>query len=121
MALSGSKDFTITRADIIEGALRKTGAYDQGESVSGDETAAASMALNLMVKYLTAQGADIWLRSEITLFLQPDTQSYALGTAHATTSYVETTLSAAESASETVLTVTSSTGMTAADNVGIKL
>jgi hypothetical protein len=33
MAVSGSKDFAITRADIIEGALRKTGAYDQGESI----------------------------------------------------------------------------------------
>ena len=121
MAVSGSKDFSITRADIIEGALRKTGAYDQGEAVSGDETASASTALNLMVKFLTAQGADIWLRSEVTLFLQKNTQSYALGTAHATTSYVETTLSSAESSGSTVISVTSSAGMTASDNIGIKM
>jgi hypothetical protein len=121
MAVSGSKNFAITRADIIEGALRKAGAYDQGESVSGDETAAASMALNLMVKYLSAQGADIWLRTEITLFLQPDTQSYALGTAHATTSYVETTTKNLHSTGNTGIAVTSSAGMTAGDYIGIKM
>jgi hypothetical protein len=121
MALSGSKDYSITRADIIAGALRKLGAYDQGEAIPGDETSAADVSLNLMVKEWVARGIDIWLRDEITLFLQPDTQSYSLGTAHATASYVETTLSAAEASGQTVISVTSSTGMTAADNVGIKM
>lgn len=121
MAVSGSKDYSITRSDIISAALRKLGEYDQGEAPSGDETASASLALNLMVKEWVTDGIDLWLRQEVTLFLQPDTKSYALGTTHATTSYVETTLSADEATSQTVLSVTSSTGMTAADNVGIKL
>ena len=121
MALSGSKDYSITRANIIEAALRKIGDYDQGETVPGDEVSAASLSLNLMVKEWVARGIDIWLRDEITLFLQPDQQSYALGTDHATASYVETTLSAAEASGQTVISVTSSTGMTAADNVGIKM
>jgi hypothetical protein len=69
MAVSGSKDYSITRADIIEAALRKIGEYDAGEAVPGDETAAAAVALNLMVKEWVARGADIWLRDEITLFL----------------------------------------------------
>jgi len=118
---SGSKNYSITRANIIEGALRKVGEYDAGETIPGDETAAADFALNLMVKEWTARGADIWLRDEITLFLQPDQKSYALGSANATASYVETTLSAAEASGQTVITVTSSTGMTAADIVGIKM
>lgn len=121
MALSGSKDYSITRADIIGAALRKLGEFDQGESISGDETSSANIALNLMVKEWVARGIDLWLRDEITLFLQPDTQSYALGTAKATASYVETTLTAAVVASDTIMPVTSSTGMTAADNIGIKL
>ena len=121
MATSGSKDYSITRAQIIEGALRKIGEYDQGESVPGDEVATAAVSLNLMVKEWVARGIDIWLRDEITLFLQPDTQSYALGTAHSTASYVETTLSAAEASGQTVISVTDSTGMTAADYVGIKM
>jgi hypothetical protein len=121
MALSASKDYSITRADIIEGALRKLGTFDQGESISGEETNAADQQLNLMVKEWVARGVDIWLRDEITLFLQPDTQSYQLGTANATASYVETTLTGTESSGETVIAVASSTGMTAGDFVGIKL
>ena len=121
MAVSGSKDYAITRATIIEGAYRKTGDFSIGEPISGDETAAASVALNLLVKELVIEGADIWLREEITLFLQPGQQSYALGTDNATASYVETTLSANEASGQTVISVTSSTGMTAADNVGIKM
>jgi hypothetical protein len=90
--------------------------------VPGDETAAAAVALNLMVKEWVARGADIWLRDEITLFLVPDQQSYALGTANATTTITgETTLSAAASAGATTLTVGSTAGMTAADNIGVKL
>lgn len=121
MAVSGSKNYSITRAGIIEAALRKIGVYDQGESIPGNESAAAATALNLMVKEWVARGIDIWLRDEITLFLQPDTKSYSLGSTHATRSYVETTLSGAEAASQTILSVTSSSGMTAADYIGIKL
>jgi len=121
MATSGSKNYSITRANIIEASLRKIGAYDQGQAVPGSETDAADLALNLMVKEWTARGADIWLRDEITLFLQPDTRSYALGTTNATASYVETTLSAAEASGQTVIAVTSSAGMTAADIIGIKM
>lgn len=125
MAVSGSKNYSITRANIIEAALRKIGVYDQGESIPGSESSAADLALNLMVKEWVARGIDIWLRDEVTLFIANDTQSYSLGNAatdaHFTASYVETTLSSAESASATVLGVTSSTGMTASDNIGIKL
>ena len=59
MSVSGSKDYSITRADIIESAYRKTGEYDAGEPISGDEAVAGAMALNLMVKYLVTKGADI--------------------------------------------------------------
>ncbi len=122
MATSGSKNYSITRANIIGGALRKLGIFDQGETISGEDTTTAVVSLNLMVKELIPRGADIWLRDEIILFLQPDQQSYALGTDEATTTIAaETTLSAAEASGQTVISVTSSTGMTAADNVGIKM
>ena len=120
MATSGSKNFAITRSDIINAALRKLGVYDQQEAPSSADTQNAALQLNMMVKEWTARGIDNWLRQEVTLFLQPDTQSYSLGTANATTSYVDTTLSAAVSASATTIPVTSSTGMTAGDFIGIK-
>lgn len=122
MATSGSKNFSVTRADLIETALRKLGTHDQGEAISGDETTAAALALNLIVKELTVEGADIFLRAESILFLQPDTVSYDLTTAEITDAITaETTLSAAEASGQTVISVTSSTGMTAADRVGIKI
>ena len=79
------------------------------------------MALNLLVKEWSARGIDIWLRSEVTVFLQPQTQKYSLGTGYATTSYVETTLSADEATSQTELSVTSETGISVSDFIGIKL
>lgn len=121
MAVSGSKNYAITRSDIISAALRKIGVYDSGETISGDDTTTANLALNLMVKEWVTDGADLFLRAESTLFLQPGTKSYSLSTDHITDSYVETTLSAAEASGQTVISVTSSTGMTAADNVGIKM
>ena len=121
MAVSGSKDYSITRANIVNAALRKIGAYDQGETASGDEAASAGTALNLMVKEWVARGIDIWLRDEITLFLQPNTKSYSLGTANATASYNETTLTSAITTSTTVIPVASSSGMAASDNIGIKI
>lgn len=121
MAVSGSKNFSITRSDIIAAALRKVGVLDASEGASGDDTLIASFALNLLVKEWVVDGADIFLRTESTLFLQPDTHVYTLSTDHITDSYVETTLSAAEASGQTVISVTSSAGMTAADNVGIKI
>ena len=121
MAVSGSKNYSITRSDIISAALRRIGATDANDTVEGEDTTTASLALNLIVKEWVARGIDLWLRDEVTLFLQPDTKSYSLGTTNATVSYVETTLSAAEASGQTVISVTLSTGMTAADIVGIKM
>lgn len=121
MAVSGSKDFAVTRAEIVEGALRKIGVYDQGESIPGDESKSAVFALNAMIKEWVARGIDIWLREEVTLFLQPNTQKYQLGAANATTSYVETALSSAAASGATALSVDSTTGMTVGDFIGVKL
>ena len=121
MTVSGSKNFSVSRADIITKALQRIGEYDQGEVISGEDTSSAAMALNLLVKEWSARGIDIWLRSEVTVFLQPQTQKYSLGTGYATTSYVETTLSADEAAAQTELSVTSETGISVSDFIGIKL
>jgi len=122
MAVSGSKNFVVTRSDIINAALRKVGGYDPSESPAAEETADASMALNLLVKEISTE-IDIPWRETVTLFLQPATRSYTIGLTgdHATTSYDETTLSADAATSATTITLTSTTGLTAADYIGIKL
>jgi len=123
MATSGSKDFTVTRNEIIDAALRKIGEFDAGEPASGADTQDASRALNLMIKGWVGQGIDIWLRQTCTLFLDGTSQNYSLGPSgdHFTASYVETAVALDIAASGTTLTVLSTTGMTAADNIGIKL
>ncbi len=123
MAVSGSKNFTVTRTDIIYAAMRKAGNYDAGDAPSAEESADAVLALNLMVKEWSVLGIDVPWRETITLFLQPGTQSYTIGPSgdHATASYVETTLSADAASSATTITLTSTAGLTAADSIGIKL
>jgi hypothetical protein len=123
MAVSGSKNFTVTRDQIIESALRKIGVLDQFETADSNDVGAATRALNLIVKEFTTEGLDMFMRVEQTLFLQPGQQSYVFNSSnvHIADSYVETTLSAAEASGQTVISVTSSTGMTASDNVGIKM
>ena len=75
-----------------------------------------------MIKAWVVEGADIFLRTESILFLQPDIQSYALTTDEITDEIkAETTLSADEASGQTVLSITSTTGMTNADRIGVKL
>lgn len=124
MATSGSKNFSVTRNDIINSALRKLGEFDSSEAPGGDETADASQALNILINELSGvAGADIWLRQEITLFIQKSQESYQIGSTgdHVTSSYVETTLSADASSGTNSITLTSITDVTAADYVGIKM
>lgn len=123
MAASGSKNFSITRTDIVYSALRKTGEFDSGETPAAEDVADAVLALNLMVKGWSALGIDVPWREEVTVFLQPNTQSYRIGSTgdHATTSYVETTLATDESASSTSLSLVSTTGMSNSDYIGVKL
>lgn len=123
MAVSGSKNFTVTRTDIIGAALRKVGAFDSGDTIDSSDSDDCALALNLMIKEWSARGIDVPWRETITLFLQPDTQSYTIGPSgsHATSSYVETTLSASAATSATTISLTSTAGITAADYIGIKL
>jgi hypothetical protein len=120
MAVSGSKNYSITTATIREAALRKLGVYDQGEAPSGDDVSAADFALNLMVKEWVAEGVDIFLRTESTLFLQPNTQSYLLSTANITDSYTETVLSSALASGSSTIVVDDKTGWTNGDFIGLK-
>jgi hypothetical protein len=80
MATSGSKNFSITRAELIAAALRKCGVYDHGEPIPPEEEQDAAFALNVLVKSWAARGIDIWLRNEMTVFIDGGgKQSYTLG------------------------------------------
>jgi hypothetical protein len=79
MALSGSKDFTVTRDDIIETALKKIGSYDAGEAISAAEKADASTALNLIIKEWAVEGITMPVRTKNILILNKGKQRYRLG------------------------------------------
>lgn len=79
MALSGSKDFTVTRDDIIESALKIIGVYDAGEAVPAAETTDAAQRLNLIAKEWTTEGIQMPLREKDVLFLNYGKQRYRLG------------------------------------------
>lgn len=130
MATSESYDFSVSESDIIQSALRKIGALQQGETLDDADYSDARTALNLIVKQWMgksdfAPSLKVWTRKRGFLFLQSSQHEYTLGPAstadHATDSYIETTISATEASGQTVLSVADSTGMAAADNVGILL
>lgn len=124
--LSSSVDFNQTRNEIATDALILLGAIEQGETPSAEDNTYAVRQLERMVKHFQGQGAHLWSRREATLFVTPSQAAYELGPSssdHAAedSEIVRTTLSVAEASGQTVISVTSSTGMTAADKVGVVL
>lgn len=82
--------------------------------------------LNSMVKRWQAKGLHIWTFQEATLFPAVAQRRYALAKTASdhcavTTAITTTTISAAEAAAQTVLSVTAVTGMTTLDKIGIVL
>lgn len=123
MATSNSRDFTLTKAELIADVLDHINVIPLGETIPASDFKRASRKLNLLLKAWQADEAKLWKVKEATLFSAPNTASYSLGETgtHATNSYVSTQLNGALAASATAVTVDSTTGMTAADNIGIVL
>lgn len=125
MATSGSRDYNDTRTTIITDALVLLGVVGAEQAIHESDSALANRFLNRLVKSWDAQGIHLWTYTEATIFLEKGTNKYLLdnqsSSAKWSNTVVETTLSAAEASGQTVISVTSSTGMTAADIVGIVL
>lgn len=125
MSVSGSVNYNDTRNEIITDALILLGVLGAEESVQAADLQLANRFLNRMVKSWDAQGIHLWTYNEATLFITPSTSKYAMANgssdAYWSDTVVDTTLGGAEASGQTVITVTTSTGMTAADIVGIVL
>lgn len=123
MATSGSTNFAMSRDDIITDALEDLGVIDPTETPNPNDINSCARKLNMMVKAWMAQGIHLWAMEEATLFLGVGTQTYSLGSTgtHCTNTYVHTTLSSDEAAGSTSIGITSATGMSASDNIGIVL
>jgi hypothetical protein len=101
--------------------MEMVGVVGVGQTLSADDSALGFRKLNMMIKAWAAQGIHLWAVNEATLFLNVGQQSYTLGTAHCTDNYVQTTLSTDEATGSTSLGLTSTSGMSASDNIGIVL
>lgn len=123
MARSDSRNYTLTRNDLIKRAFQYAGIYDIRSSIPDDEMNLAVDLLNMMIKHWQAEDVFLWNRREATLFTAKDTNKYSLGGTgdHATTSYVSTQVATAASSGASTLVMDSTTGMTANDNIGIEL
>jgi len=123
MTTSGSVNWAINRDEIITAAAQELQELADGETLSPERTTAYALRLNSWVKSLMASGAKLWAMKQATLFLEVGNAEYSLGATgdHCTNSYIQTTLSTDEALGSTSLSLTSTTGMAASDNIGIVL
>lgn len=128
MATSGSYDYSVTAEQVIQEMLEQIGVLAAGETLDADDRTSCLRSLNMMVKQWSgnfdfAPGLKAFSRKTGYIFLQKDQGSYTLGPSgdNATLSYDTTTMRIAGSATDTTLEVVSTSGMTAADYIGIEL
>ena len=123
MATSGTYTFSLNTQQVIKDSLIEAGVIRDDQEVDGGMYDSARRRLNRILKALQAQGLHLWRTTDCTLLLEDGKKEYTLGVGgdRWTETLVRTTLSGAEALGQTVLSVTSSAGMTAADIVGIEL
>ena len=120
MASSGSYNLAITRDDIINTALQLAGIIGEGETGTSSQLSESALLLNMIVKLREADGMPLWALKRG--YILPFSGVSSINTdSHVVTAYDTTTLSAASAASDTTLTVTSITGFSASDEIGIEL
>lgn len=122
MPTSGSINLTATRDDIITEALELLGVLAEGDSPTAAQLTSCARTFNFMVKAYQADGLNLFALQQVYLFLQAGQSAYSLidsTTDHYTASFVETTTSAASASGATTLTVTSITGMSSTNTIGV--
>ena len=122
MPTSGSINLTTSRDEIITEALELLGVLAEGDSPTAAQQTSCARTMNYMIKAMQADGLNLYALQLVYLFLQEAQSSYSLlstGTDHYTASFTETTTSAASISGATTLTVTSITGISASDKVGV--
>jgi len=123
MATSGTTSFASNRNQLLTDALIDAGIVAVGVTPESDIMAFAARKLNMMLKAWQADAMQLWKLRETTLFLEYNDNSYQLGGTgqHSTESFTTTTIATAAVAADTSIVVDSTTGMTAADYVGVEL
>lgn len=125
MSTSASYDFNIQRDNIIKRAYQLINVYGFDDSVSTNDNNYAIDILNGMLKVWQVEGINLWKRKIGYLFTELNVASYDLGSVsgaeNATNTYVSTTLSSDAALGASTVSLTSTTGMSASDFIGIEL
>lgn len=122
MTVSNSRNFQSTAQEIILDALIWLQVLGEDEtSVEGNDFAICKRALNRLLKSWHTKGFLLPLRTEAVLPVVEETRKYTLPGALGSNTVVETELTADSATSDTTLTVTSTSGMTAADVICVVL
>lgn len=80
MTTSGSYDFSVSRDNLITGALRLCGVIAQGETPTASQISEGAEALNYMVKALEAEGMPLWAITTTTITPVAGQSSYVIST-----------------------------------------
>lgn len=123
MSRSGSYNFSLDRDTIIKRAMQLVNIININQTARGADYEYTIDIFQSMIKLWQAEGIQLWNRRQATLFTAYQDEQYSIShtSDHCANSYNNTTLTAAATTSATVLSVTSSSGMTAGDHVGIRL
>lgn len=109
--------------DVVSDALSIIGAIAAGEGADASDYALARRELNRMVAEWQTMGMHLWTRKQGILVYQPDQVKYVSGVDRIVDSslFNETVTTADASSGASSITVSSVTGFSATNNIGIKL
>lgn len=79
MTTTGISNFTVTRDQVIQAALRTLQDLGAGETASAEDYTNCNQALNIMIKSWQKKGAALWLYQDITLPLVSGVTNYPIG------------------------------------------
>lgn len=121
MSTSGIYTYSRTLNQIATEALELIEAVGDGEPLGGDHIERAKASLNSLLKESQTQGLHLWTETEGTLFLKVGQASYDFrdSSTHVTNTYNETTTTADTAAAALTIPVTSITGISDGDIIGI--
>ncbi len=125
MSTSGSVDFTMDASELIEEAFKLIGIKPAETALEAFEIQDGLNTLNLMLKAWQGQSMHLWTQEEGVLFLDIGKTDYLVGPTgdEATTNddFIGTTTTAALVATNVIIPVVSTVGMTTGDTAGVQL
>lgn len=128
MPTSGSWNYQVTALQVITDCAENLGVIASGQPLDSNDLATFLRTLNLLVKQWQGRsdkfpGLKVWTRQRLSIFFVSGQVAYSIGPNssddRASVNTLSTTLGANKAANATSVTVSDTTGMTAADVIGI--